>query len=329
MRVSPEPTIVSGPAAGCRSARGRVYMFVDSDIVFYGGVGSKIVAYGKSRPFPESDLLAWASIFCSRGPSVFASRWCQPCGRGPPSLSYWPATAPDYGAAGPPHHSAPLKVFLVRARREDHCGTEELCLARHRLPLAGTGILGGTVASCTTLAVITVRTIVLHNPTAGSGDVSAEDLLAALTAGGIASRYCSTKQPDFADALGEPADLIVAAGGDGTVLEVISHVRDRSIPIAILPLGGANNIARSLGMATDPLGIARAGWRETEVLRLDVGTAAGPWGERLFVESVGSARSRKQWPQLMKGISPGPRRPRWRAKGSSRCWRQRDRWSSG
>jgi hypothetical protein len=34
-----------------------------------------------------------------------------------------------------------------------------------------------------------VRAIVLHNPTTGSGDVSAEHLLAALAAGGIASRY--------------------------------------------------------------------------------------------------------------------------------------------
>lgn len=146
-----------------------------------------------------------------------------------------------------------------------------------------------------------MRAIVLHNPAAGSGDVSAEDLLAALTAGGITPRYCSTERPDFADVLGEPADLVVAAGGDGTVLKIISHLRNRSMPIAILPLGGANNIARSLGMATDPLTIARTGWRETEVLRLDVGTAVGPWGKRLFVESVGVGALA----QAMAGVDEG------------------------
>jgi diacylglycerol kinase (ATP) len=108
-----------------------------------------------------------------------------------------------------------------------------------------------------------------------------------MTAGGIAPSYCSTKQPDFADALGEPADLVVAAGGDGTVVKVISHLRNRSMPIAILPLGGANNIARSLGITADPLGIARAGWHKTRARPLDIGTAAGPWGKRPFVEAVG------------------------------------------
>ena len=132
-----------------------------------------------------------------------------------------------------------------------------------------------------------MRALVLHNPTAGSGDVAADDLLAALAVGGIAGRYCSTKQPAFADALAEPADLVVVAGGDGTVVKVIGQLRDRSLPLAILPLGGANNIARSLGITADPLAIARAGWRETSARRLDIGAATGPWGERLFVEAVG------------------------------------------
>jgi diacylglycerol kinase (ATP) len=134
---------------------------------------------------------------------------------------------------------------------------------------------------------MSVRAIVLHNPTAGSGDVAAEDLLAALATGGIAPRYCSTKQPDFKDVLGKASDLVMAAGGDGTVVRVIRHLSNRSVPIAILPLGGANNIARSLGITADPLEIARAGWGETKARRLDIGTAAGPWGKRLFVESVG------------------------------------------
>jgi diacylglycerol kinase (ATP) len=151
-----------------------------------------------------------------------------------------------------------------------------------------------------------MRAIVLHNPGAGSGDVSAEDLLAALAAGGITPRYCSTKQPDFADALEEPEDLVVAAGGDGTVLKVISHLRNRSMPIAIVPLGGANNIARSLGMATDPLRIARAGWRETRMVRLDVGTAAGPWGKRLFVESVGVGALAQAMAAVDEGHVTGP-----------------------
>ena len=46
-------------------------------------------------------------------------------------------------------------------------------------------------------------------------------------------------------------DLIIAAGGDGTVQQVAAHMRDRTIPFGILPLGTMNNIAFSLGLPMD------------------------------------------------------------------------------
>jgi diacylglycerol kinase (ATP) len=132
-----------------------------------------------------------------------------------------------------------------------------------------------------------MRAILLHNASAGNGDIAAEDLLAALARGGVSARYCSAKSPDFPDALREPADLVVLAGGDGTVIKAINHLRDRTVPIAILPLGSANNIARSLGIEIAAIEIARADWGRTETRRLDIGTASGPWGRRSFVEAIG------------------------------------------
>jgi diacylglycerol kinase family enzyme len=132
-----------------------------------------------------------------------------------------------------------------------------------------------------------MRTLLVHNPSAGSGNIAAEDLLTALASGGTEAHYCSSKAPDFSDVLREPVDFVVVAGGDGTVMKTIDRIHERNLPIGILPLGSANNIARSLGIEADPIEIARGGWRETEVRRLDVGTAAGPWGQRLFVEAVG------------------------------------------
>jgi diacylglycerol kinase (ATP) len=79
----------------------------------------------------------------------------------------------------------------------------------------------------------------------------------------------------------------VVAGGDGTVAKVIGALGARRPPLAILPFGGANNVARAMGIEGDPLAMARAGWREAVPRRLDVGTAAGPWGRRLFLEAVG------------------------------------------
>ncbi|HEY7342653.1 MAG TPA: diacylglycerol kinase family protein [Ktedonobacterales bacterium] len=46
-------------------------------------------------------------------------------------------------------------------------------------------------------------------------------------------------------------DLVVAAGGDGTVGAVASHLAGSELPLAILPLGTANDVARSLYLPMD------------------------------------------------------------------------------
>ncbi len=79
---------------------------------------------------------------------------------------------------------------------------------------------------------------------------------------------------------------MVAAGGDGTIAKVMLALPDRSLPLAIVALGSANNIARSLGIAGSPREIA-ASWKSARRRRYDLGTTRGPWGYRLFVEAVG------------------------------------------
>ncbi len=58
-----------------------------------------------------------------------------------------------------------------------------------------------------------------------------------------------------AEALDDGVDVIVAAGGDGTVNEVVNgifNVTDRPEPaMGIMPLGSANDFARGCGVATD------------------------------------------------------------------------------
>ncbi len=46
-------------------------------------------------------------------------------------------------------------------------------------------------------------------------------------------------------------DIAVAAGGDGLVGGVITHIAECSLPLGILPLGTANDIARSLDIPQD------------------------------------------------------------------------------
>jgi diacylglycerol kinase family enzyme len=131
-----------------------------------------------------------------------------------------------------------------------------------------------------------MHALLFHNPTAGDGSHSRKKLLALFKKAGISATYCSTKGSDFKDMLKEEADLFIAAGGDGTVAKVLKKMPDRHIPLAILPLGTANNIARSLGVTGRPKDLV-AGLKGARKQRFDIGLACGPWGRRLFVESAG------------------------------------------
>jgi diacylglycerol kinase (ATP) len=132
-----------------------------------------------------------------------------------------------------------------------------------------------------------VRVTLIHNPTAGAGKASAESLVRLLQAAGHKVRYQSAKADDWDEALALPADLIAAAGGDGTVSRVARRMVGRGIPVAPLPLGTANNIARTLGVADVSLEEIVRGWRNPRRVKLDVGVAEGPWGKRQFLEGVG------------------------------------------
>jgi diacylglycerol kinase family enzyme len=91
---------------------------------------------------------------------------------------------------------------------------------------------------------------------------------------------------EFAHVLEEPTELAVVAGGDGTVWRAIVAVAGRGLPLAILPVGTANNIARSMGIhGSIPELIER--WKGGRYVPFDVGTVRGGWGESRFVEAVG------------------------------------------
>ena len=131
-----------------------------------------------------------------------------------------------------------------------------------------------------------MRVLVLHNPKAGGGGHSKGDLLDALRRKGFLPSYCSTKDEGFAEALCEPTELVVAAGGDGTVRKVLTELPDRSVPVTVLPLGTANNIARSLHIAGTVEGLA-ARWAGAANVPFDIGMARDASGRHLFVESIG------------------------------------------
>jgi diacylglycerol kinase family enzyme len=131
-----------------------------------------------------------------------------------------------------------------------------------------------------------MRAILCHNPEAGEADHSKAGLLDALERAGIEARYLSLKSDAFPGMLSERADLIIAAGGDGAVANVAKAMPDRSIPLAIVPLGTANNIAKSFNIAGSAHALAR-GWDLGRSRPLDMGVVKGAWGAHPFVEAVG------------------------------------------
>jgi diacylglycerol kinase (ATP) len=132
-----------------------------------------------------------------------------------------------------------------------------------------------------------VRITLIHNPGAGRRASEAKDLKKVLRRAGHEVNYQSSKEDDWKSALKEDAELVVIAGGDGTVGRVVRRMAGRDVPLALLPSGTANNIARTLGQVERPFEELVRGWETARVVRLDVGHVAGPWGERNFVEGVG------------------------------------------
>src|SRR4051812_45442209 len=131
-----------------------------------------------------------------------------------------------------------------------------------------------------------MRVTLIHNPKAGSRSRISRDRLEALVrSAGHEARYQSAKE-DWAAALEEPADLVAVAGGDGTVSRVAKRMAGRQTPMTVLPAGTANNIARTLELVR-PLEELVRGWSNARRVKLDVGRAHGPWGERSFVEGIG------------------------------------------
>ena len=148
------------------------------------------------------------------------------------------------------------------------------------------------------------KVMLLHNPTAGASHPNAETLLEGIRkAIGVKPSYFSIKNADWKDALSKRWDAVILAGGDGTVGKSVRRLRDRKTPIAILPLGTANNIARSLGIEGD-LESLLAKLPTASARSLDVGCATGPWGKRMFLEALGVG-------SIAEGVSrSGPRPPK-------------------
>jgi diacylglycerol kinase (ATP) len=72
------------------------------------------------------------------------------------------------------------------------------------------------------------------------------------------------------EAHGKEMDLIVIGGGDGTISKAVPQLLNLKRPFAVLPLGTANDFARTLSLPADPLAAAEVALNGREH-RIDVG----------------------------------------------------------
>jgi diacylglycerol kinase (ATP) len=130
-----------------------------------------------------------------------------------------------------------------------------------------------------------VRVSLFYNKNAGDG-VPLDHIREAIEQRGHELVRVVEKRTNVERLLEERPDIVVAAGGDGTIAHAARLLARRGIPLAILPLGTANNIAKSVGI-TAPIEDVIGGWETAGRLPLDLGVAEGVWGRRHFVEAVG------------------------------------------
>jgi YegS/Rv2252/BmrU family lipid kinase len=106
--------------------------------------------------------------------------------------------------------------------------------------------------------------LLIHNPNAGNGGSGRrrqlDDARRVLAAGGIDAELAETRGPGDATEIASRAtqegrQLVIACGGDGTLNEVVNglagHQNGHRVPLALLPGGTANILAKELDIPWD------------------------------------------------------------------------------
>lgn len=141
-----------------------------------------------------------------------------------------------------------------------------------------------------------MRTVLIVNPTAGNSTITARRmspeetehaLLEGLRAYGIEPHLLHTTLEDSGSCLAaraahEGAELVIAAGGDGTIHAVVNGLVGTASVLGIIPIGTLNNLARSLQIpGTIPAACRAIATGETRAI--DVGMI----NEHVFLEAAG------------------------------------------
>ena len=143
-----------------------------------------------------------------------------------------------------------------------------------------------------------MKIFIVINPAAGGGRSRRiwPEIEAFLSASGVDVNVHMTAGPGDAVALTESADLsgfdaIVAAGGDGTLFEVVNGLYRRAPqdrpPLGVIPIGTGNAFARDLDLAPGDWRGAVSHLLDAPVRRIDVGRVTAGSDGFHFVNIIG------------------------------------------
>lgn len=129
---------------------------------------------------------------------------------------------------------------------------------------------------------------IIHNPTAGGATWEKTDLLKQFDE--VQVEYVSTDDEDWEVFCKNDPDVLFVAGGDGTIGRtakiLIKNFQPKQRPaISILPIGTANNVAKTLGITKDSSFNVTQNGNINKLL--DVGRIKGISAEEYFLESIG------------------------------------------
>lgn len=134
-----------------------------------------------------------------------------------------------------------------------------------------------------------MRVVLIHNASAGSEDHARPRLLSHLREAGHQVVAVLDDPEQLKEGFPSPdVELLVAAGGDGTVGRVVTLAARSSLPVAIFPVGTANNMARALGISVhDDVARWIQQWQQSTHAAIDLATVSSESEEKVCVEAVG------------------------------------------
>lgn len=130
-----------------------------------------------------------------------------------------------------------------------------------------------------------MTTLLVINPNSRNGDTDCNQIVEALAPLGDVQIHQLSEGSglgDHVDQLGSTLSRIVVAGGDGTLHYALPHVLRAGVPLGVIPMGTANDFARSMDLPTDFVAAAEL-IAQGSTRSVDVGVV----NDRYFLNAVG------------------------------------------